>query len=92
MRSQTDKSNSSSGTFLPEYHGATPWVIDMDGDQRRAHAEEMSAHAEKTRAEAAEIRGRNRWNKLLVGVAYAGIYSLVLGIGIVIGILVCSGQ
>jgi hypothetical protein len=71
----------------PEFHGATPWVIDMDDAQRKAHAEQMSANAEKTRAEADDIRGRNRWDKLWHGLTCAGIYVLIFLVGFFVGAL-----
>lgn len=69
------------GGLAPEFHGATPWVIDMGDAQRVAHAAQMSANAEKTRAEAAEIRGRNRWDKFWYGLAcgVAGGLTFVTG-------------
>jgi hypothetical protein len=94
MHPPSDSSGPARGFLPPEFHGATPWVIDMDDAQRKAHAEQMSANAEKIRAEAADIRGRNRWNKLWYGLSCAAVYALVFGVGIGTGILyvVLHGQ
>jgi hypothetical protein len=80
-----DRSNDAGQFLPPEFHGGTPWVMNMDDAQRKAHAAQMAANAKKTLAEASEIRNRNGWQKFYLGLSYVGVFIIVFGVGLFLG-------
>lgn len=71
----------------PEFLGGTPWLVDMDDGQRKAHTKQMDANANKIQAEANSIKIQNGWERLKLGFSYIAVFGFVFILGFGAGIL-----